>query len=400
VPAFDLRNRWEAEWNLARAFQAGGKTAEAFARVGRLLAAGAGGDAGALPPSLRAQMAWLQARLSFDLEAYEQTLRFLEELDRSLDPVDPTLRTEIASTGLLLKAQTNFALKRDAAGFEALELLRKNFRKSPAAISSYIVEADRYAQQDKVAEAQKVLTKLAEDFPESPFAPYALYQAALQAERRGQKESYEEAERRIEDLIKLVEKYPPKDSANDLVFAARFKQGDLLRLLNQFSQARDVYQSLINNFPQHGDVILARLALAECYNAESASDPSHAEHAQYLFEHLLARLDAPLDVRVEAGYNLGELLTRRGETAKGLDVWWRDVAHAFLDDPVKAASLGVTGRYWMARTLLKTGELLEQQQRLEEAKTAWLLILQTKLGYGEITARQQLARFNVAEVGR
>jgi cellulose synthase operon protein C len=399
-PAFDLKNRWQAEWNLARAFQAAGKAAEAFARVSRLLAAGPGANTAALETELRAQMAWLQARLSFDLTPSEQTLKFIDDLDRSLAGLNAGMKTEIASSGMLLKAQTNFALKRDAEGFETLKRLRKNYPKSAADVDSYIVEADRYAQQDQAVKAQKTLTELAENFPESKSAPYALYQAALQAERRGQAENYAEAVRRIEELITLVEKHPPQDPANDLVFAARLKQGDLLRQLNQFTQAQDVYQNLIHNYPQHGDIILAQLALAECYNAQSASDPAYAERAQALFEHLLYRLDATPDVSVEAGYNLGELLARRGETAKALDIWWRDVVHAFLDDPAKAARLGSTGRFWMARTLLKTGELLEQQQRLEEAKTAWLLILQTKLGYGEITARQHLARFNLAEAGR
>lgn len=398
-PAFDLRNRWKAEWNLARALQAAGKTAEAFARVSRLLAPGEA-SAGKLAPALRAQMAWLQARLSFDLEPSDQTLAFIDQLDRSLEGIDARMRREIASTGLLLKAQTNFALKRDAAGAEALKALQKNFQNSSAAIYSYIVEADREAAQDRPAEAQGKLTKLAHDFPESEYAPYALYQAALQAERRGQKENFEEAVRRIEELISLVEKYPPKDPANDLVFAARLKQGDLLRQLKQFSQARDSYLWLIHHYPQHGDIILAQLALAECLNAESATDPAQGEQAQDLFEHLLARLDAPLDVRVEAGYNLGESLTRRGETAKALEVWWRDVVHAFLSDAEVAAKLGTTGRYWMARTLIRMGQLLEQQQRLEEAKTAWQLVLSSNLGYGEVTARQQLARFNLAEAAR
>jgi tetratricopeptide (TPR) repeat protein len=398
-PAFAQRNRWQAEWNLARALQAAGKTAEAFARVSQLLAPGPAAKTPALAPALRAQMAWLQARLSFDLEPSDQTLAFIDKLDQSLAGIDARMKTEIASTGLLLKAQTNFALKRDAAGTEALKALQKNFKNSTAAIYSYIVEADRDAQQDRPADAQTKLTKLAHDFPDSDYAPYALYQAALQAERRGQKENFEEAVRRIEELISLVEKYPPKDPANDLVFAARMKQGDLLRQLKQFSQARDTYQSLIHNYPQHGDVILAQLALAECLNAESAADPAQGEHAQDLFEHLLARLDAPLDVRVEAGYNFGESLARRGEMAKALEVWWRDVAHAFLHDPATAERLGTTGRYWMARTLRRTAEVLEQQQRLEEAKTAWLLLLNSNLGW-EVTARQQLQRFNLPDVAR
>lgn len=395
-PAFDLRSRWQAEWNLARAFQAAGKTNEAFARVSRLLTAGGETKSGALTPALRAQMAWLQARLSFDEKPSDATLEFIDRLDRSLQGVDPAMKMDIASTGMLLKAQTNFALKRDAAGLEALEALRSTFPKTPAAIYSYMVEAEHYAQQDNSVKAQSLLTKLAEDFPESEYAPHALFSAALQAERRGQEENYQEAARRIEDLIKLVEKYPPKDRASDLVFSARLKQGDLLRRLNQFSLAEDTYRSLIHNYPEHGDLVYAQLALAECINAQSANDPSHELKAETLFEDLNARLDAPVDVRVEAGYNLGELFARRGQPARALEIWWRDVKHTFLDSPVLAAKLGATGRYWMARTLLRTGEVFEQQQRLEEARMAWSLILTKNLGYDEM-ARQKLAPLNVAE---
>lgn len=396
-PAFDLRSRWQAEWNLARAFQAAGKTSEAFTRVSRLLAAEV--KAGALTPALRAQMAWLQARLSFDEKPSDDTLAFIDKLDRSLQGVDPAMKMDIASTGMLLKAQTNFALKRDTAGLAALEALRSAFPKTSAAIYSYMVEADHYAQQDNSVKAQSLLTKLAEDFPESEYAPHALFSAALQAERRGQEENYQEAVRRIEQLIQLVEKYPPKDSANDLVFAARSKQGDLLRRLNQFSQAQDTYQSLIHNYREHGDIVYAQLALAECINAQSANDPSHAEKAELLFDQLLARLDAPVDVRVEAGYNLGELFARRGQPAKALEIWWRDVKHALLDQEAYAVKLGATGRYWMARTLLRTGEVFEQQQRLDEARTAWSLILTSNLGYDEM-ARQKLAPFHVAEAAK
>ena len=70
---------------------------------------------------------------------------------------------------------------RDSAAADTLSKLRADFPTSDSAVYSYIVEADRYAQQDKVIDAERLLTKLADDFPASPYAPYALYQAALQA---------------------------------------------------------------------------------------------------------------------------------------------------------------------------------------------------------------------------
>jgi hypothetical protein len=109
------------------------------------------------------------------------------------------------------------------------------------------------------------------------------------------------------------------------------------------------------------------------------------------------RVDAPVDVRVEAGYNLGELWVRRENRAKALEIWWQDVVATFIVDGKRANELQAKGRYWMARTLYRLGEVFEQQERLEEAKEAWLLLLKSKLGWGETLAKAKLARFGVPE---
>lgn len=384
-PAFDAVNRWEAEWNLARALQADGQTAEAYARVNRLLASQ---SAAGLPPELRIRMAWLQARLSFDAHEPERTLKLVDVLGGLLDGTAPEFRTQIASTGALLKAQAYFELKREAEGLDALRKLRANFPRADAAVSSFFIEAEHYAQQDKVVEAQQLLTRLADDFPKSTYAPYALYQAAYLAERLGADKNLEDADRLIE---RLVTSYPE----SDLVFDARLKQGDLLRKLNRFALAQQVYESLINNYGRSPDVILARLALAECHNAQSASDPSHEERARALFEDLCARVDAPVDVRVEAGFNLGSIYRRRGNTGKAEEAWWRDVVTAFLLDPKNAAKLGDKGRYWMARTLLDLGSAFQQEGKFDQAADAWRCILKAKLP-GETLARSNLATLNPA----
>ncbi len=387
--AFDPVNRWQAEWNLSRALQVADQTAAAYARVNKLLAGAAGttGEAGRLPVELRARMAWLQARLSFEAGQAEQTLRLVDALATSLDGVAADLKTEIASSGALLKAEASFALGRRDAALAALKKLREDFPRADAAVYSYIVEADYFAKQDQTVEAQRLLTKLADDFPGNTYAPYALYQAALQAERRGQDANFEEANKLIEDM---VTKYP----RSELVFYARLKQGDLLRKLNQFAQAQQAYETLVNNFAQHQDIVLAQLALAECHNAQSSSDGNHAERAITLFEHLRDRVDAPVDARVEAGFNLGYLLVRRGESGRAEAVWWRDVVTAFLLDEKQSAQLGAKGRFWMTKTLLELGALYEQQAKLDQARDAWGLILKAKLP-GETLAKARLARFNV-----
>jgi tetratricopeptide (TPR) repeat protein len=172
------------------------------------------------------------------------------------------------------------------------------------------------------------------------------------------------------------------------------RQGDLLRELNQFPQAQQVYESLVNNpAATKDDYVLAQLALAECHNAQSANSPAHADSARRLFEDLVERVDADSDVRVEAGYNLGVILART-DRERAQAVWWNDVVYAFLVRQDRPRDLGPKGRWWVARTLLDVGSLYEQEGRIEEAKRAWSLLIDSGLP-GESLARQRLARFNL-----
>lgn len=392
-PAFDLgkENRWQAEWTLARELQAQGKTAEAFARVNQVLAK-APANAAALPGELRARMRWLQARLSLEAGQPEQTLGLADQLIDTAGELAPALKDEILSTVALLKVEANFKLGREAAAFEGLKKLQEGeYAASDAAISSYLVEAGYYADpsRNKITEAQRRLTTLADKFPASSYAPYALYQAALQAERLDQTASYEEANRLLVDLVK---KYPE----SELVFSAQLREGNLLMKLNQLPQAQQVYQELVNKFPQHRDVTLAELALADCLNAQSSGNPAYLAAAQAKFEELRDRVDAATDVRVEAGYKLGEVLVRRDEPARALEVWWNLVVTPFLEDEPRAAKLESKGRYWMSRTLIRTGEVYRQQGKLEEAKVAWSYVLQKKLPF-QTFAKQRLAEVGVPE---
>ncbi len=389
-PAFDPESRWQAEWNLARALMGKGTTegaAAAYARVNRLLA----GPTVGLKPELRAKMKWLQARLAFETGDPQRTRELVaKELPALLEGLEPgPKREEIASTAALLAARASFALKDEPGALAALEKLRGDFPRTDAAVVSYIEAANHYAEQENAVKAQQLFTELAEKFPNKELAPFALYQAALQAERRGQNNNLEEANDRLE---RLVTKYP----SSALVFSARLKQGDVMMNLNQFPKAQQDYQLLVDNFAANPDVVLAQLALAKCHNAQSVGDAAHAESALVLFEHVWDRVDAPVDVRVEAGYNRGALLAGRGESEKAAAAWWQGVVGEFLFNPKMAERLGAKGRFWMTRTLLELGALREQQGKLDEAQEAWRKILEAKLP-GDALAKARLAPYGGPE---
>jgi TolA-binding protein len=396
-PAFDAESRWQAEWNLMKEMQLHGRTREAYERVDHLLQGGAAG----VPDDLRIRLMWLRAKLSFDNDQAEATLRQTGELLlvlQSAPRMEPRLLREVTGTTQLLRAQALLKLKREDEGFAVLEKLRTDFRGTKAAEYSSLVQADYLTEKGDMAGAQDALIKFVDDkdYATSEYAPLALYKAAVNLERQGLDRQLKEA---INLLVRLIEKYPQ----DGLVFYARLKQGDLFRKLNDFASARQIYELLNNKYSQHPDILVAQLALADTLFAQGAN-PVNVESATTIFERLRDLPSAPVDLRVEAGAMWGVALIKRGqtagtpaerdqETAKALTVLW-SVVNAFLRDPMQAAKLGATGRYWMSRSLLQLGQIHEDAGNLDEAQRAYQLIVDSKLG-GSAQAREKLARYRM-----
>ncbi|EIP99539.1 hypothetical protein OpiT1DRAFT_04060 [Opitutaceae bacterium TAV1] len=390
-PRFDSLSRWRTEWNLALALQREGRVADALARVTRLRKSYETDDKRSprVAASPRARLAWLEARLALDAGQPELALELALAIPNVLDGVDETLRNEIRALGRLLRAEALFALEKPDEAIVQLEWLRKDHPDSDAKMRSFIVEADYYARVGKLQDAQARLIRLADDYPKSQnYAPTALYQAALLAARRGQKAHIEEASRLLK---RLVDDYP----SSNLVFYAWMKQGDLAREINAFPVAQLAYETLINNYGQHADVFSAQLALAICHREQAAStDVSHYESALTIFERLrdLADPRVRADLRVEAGFQLGDMLASRAKTDEDIErtlrAWWV-VEDAFLLNEERAAALGPRGRYWMSRLLDRKGQVLEAAGKQDEARLAWQMIIDKGLP-GARFARQRL----------
>lgn len=403
-PAFDVENRWEAEWSLARALNLQGDEGvrRAFTRISELLREAPAGQEG-LNPELRAKMAWLQTKLAFDSGQPAEALALAEAQLKAPLEIEPALKREIASIVTLLKARSEFALGREPAALETLKNLREVYSGTEAAISSYLIESEHYAAQDKLIEARTRLIELSDNpvYQSSRYVPYALYRLALLSERLGREENLKEANQRIEDLFK------PRAAAADptLVFAARMRQGDIFRKLNDFPSAQRAYEYLVNTYSQRRDVVLAQLALADCHSVQASpppgtpGDPVHADTAQRLYEQLRDRVDAPRDVQVEAGFKLGALLLRRGKLEEAAKVWWSDVVYPFLKNDPKPVEPEAKRPYWLGRTLCDLGELQEKRGRFEEARAAYALVLEKRLPFGE-TARARLQQLGVPAAAR
>jgi tetratricopeptide (TPR) repeat protein len=305
---------------------------------------------------------------------------------------------DVTSNTLLLRAQAEFKLAHEKDALATLKQLRTGFPESDAAVHSYLDEADHLEETNDFVGAENVLNSLVGEFKthpgdpgpgaakregqESTYAPYALYRAALNEERRG-RDFYKAAFLILDNLVNAYRQ-------SDLVFYARLKQGDLLRRLDQFGAAQQIYEDLVHNFPAHADVLQAELALAACHRAQATTNVSHAARAIEIFDRLRDLPNAPAEVRAEAGFQYGDLLAQQGRHPEAAAAWWSLVA-ALLPDNAPAGKLGVEGPAWLARALLHLGDLLAQDRKLDEARRAYELVLQKGLPF-QATARDRLQR--------
>jgi tetratricopeptide (TPR) repeat protein len=381
--------RWQSEWNLVKAMQRAGRMAEAYERVTELLT---GSEESVPEGDLQIRLEWLRAQLSFDAGRPAETLPLVEAVLASLEsepsPVPQALAERITAYSLLLQAQAQLGLDQAEAATATLEMIRDRFPGSEPASYSYLVEARHYTRINRTVDAQQLLISLADNQKESRYAPIALYEAALNAQRRGQEADYQN--QAIQLLERLVNQYP----GHELAFYARLRQGDLLRQLNRFEAAEGVYKFVENNFPNHPDLALARLSLADSYLAQANGQETQSfRDAVAILERLFDLSSLGPDLRAEAGFKLAFANATRGRVARAQEVYWAAVSVLYLDEAT-AQSLGSRGRYWIARSLFEYGQLFEREGRPRDARDAYSLIARNALP-GEALARANLARLSL-----
>ena len=133
--------------------------------------------------------------------------------------------------------------------------------------------------------------------------------------------------------------------------------------------------------------------IAGCDGFHGVSRQSVPESALTILERLQDLPGATVDLRVEAGFQLGDLLATNGrppEFTRAEAVWWTLVTTYLLDD-TQAGKLGPKGRYWLARALLRLGDLRRERGDLEEARNAYDLVLRKNLPFAKL-AREMLVR--------
>jgi outer membrane protein assembly factor BamD (BamD/ComL family) len=368
--------RWRAEWNLITCLKADGRTEEAFSRV-RNIIKNDSRTGGVLPVDLILRLRWLEAQLALEVgrpsEAAEHADNLLEALKgASINQLQKKELESLLAGAMLLKVQSLLAQKKYEESVPYFQKLRGEHPGTNFAQRSYLLEAAYHSQADDLVKAQQLSVKLADDFPENPLAPIALMEAAQFAEKRGSENFFKEA---LNLLERLANQYPK----HELVYYARLRQGHLFRKLNQFGNAQQIYSNLINLFPDHNEIHLALLANADCQLAQAGDDGVRFEVAANLLERLFLQPNLHPDVAVEAGYKLSFVHRQRQNVSQAQEVLGAVLDRFLLNQVAEGKPLGASGRYWMSRTILALGTLLEDGSVLDEARIVYGLIGENNL---------------------
>ena len=368
-----LSSWWQAEWNLIAALKERDGAATAHARVDDTLKT----ITDNVPEAVKIRLMWLQAQLSLDLnENLNSTPDLTDKIMSMLENSSKLDKAEIAmlrAQTMLTKGQGLLRLQRADESFVVFEKLRSSYPNSEQAVLSYLLEANHHSAQNHLAEAQRKLVTLAERFPKSEYAPRALYEASINAERRGLPESLLEA---FGLLKKMTNSFPD----SDLLFYARLRQGNLLRNLNDFGAALEIYDEILKNeiFGQHEQRPLAALAKADCLYAMAKSDSAKFGDVALRYSDLYTLGSLPVDLRIEAGYKRALCFRKALKIDEAQAACW-EVIQLFVQSDDFFNALGGKGRYWASKTILELGDMLEQQGSSNQAIKVYDLILKRNL---------------------
>jgi uncharacterized protein (UPF0147 family) len=165
--------------------------------------------------------------------------------------------------------------------------------------------------------------------------------------------------------------------------------------MNDFAGAQLIYENLINRFPTHELRYAAELSLADSIAALSQDSPGQLLEAAAILERLVDRPDVPKEVRIEAGYKWGNILSKSDDSAAARTAYSLE-AGRYLLDPQNAAELTQVGRYWLSRTLFTLCSLLEGDGATAEAIKLYRKLIAYNLP-GRSLALSRITQLQLAE---
>ena len=360
---------WKAEWNLLVHLREHNHLKIASERTLLLL----NNKEKLVPRDLTVRLLWMDASLALQMNKPEEALKkservidFLTESEGFSVDLDNQVRAQV----LLTKGRAFLGSSQEAQAAEVFTNLHLAYPHSDESAFSYLVEAYHHASRNRLDEAQRNLLRLADGFKKSRYAPRALYEAALHLERRGMDENLKEG---VDLLERLIQEYPD----DELVFYARLRQANLLRRRNEFGSALELCKQLLGNnlFRDHPQKKSAYMLRADCLLALARNDRQKLFEVAEAYAELKSLQGHSPEMHAEAAYKEGLVFRRMEDVTRAKVIYFRDIIKFFLSDINRFSDVKASGKYWISRSLLDLGEILDREGDSNGARSVYRMLL-------------------------
>lgn len=360
---------WKAEWNLLVHLREHNHLKIASERTRLLL----NNKEKLVPRDLTVRLLWMDASLALQMNKPEEALKkservidFLTEAEGFPADLDNQVRAQV----LLTKGRALLGSSQETQAAEIFANLHLAYPHSDESAFSYLVEAYHHASRNRLDEAQRNLLRLADGFKKSQYAPRALYEAALHLERRGMDENLKEG---VDLLERLIQEYPD----DELVFYARLRQANLLRRRNEFGSALELCKQLLGNnlFRDHPEKKSAYMLRADCLLALARNDRQKLFEVAEAYAELKSLQGHSPEMHAEAAYKEGLVFRRMEDMTRAKVIYFRDIIKFFLSDINRFSDVKASGKYWISRSLLDLGEILDREGDSNGARSVYQMLL-------------------------
>ncbi len=201
--------------------------------------------------------------------------------------------------------------------------------------------------------AEPRFVMLAEKHPDDDLADDALYWAGQAAMAQM------EYPRAIEHFTLLSKIYPK----SNMMAETRFAQGDALSERGEFSLAILAFEEVVENYPDNYLADRARGRIGDCQFTLSSEDPARYEKALTAYRTILDKVDAPVDLQMQAEYKIGRCHEKMREEDESFKRYMNVVYRFFaeLEEGVRVDPL------WFTRAAFNAAGIQESRGNWEEA---------------------------------
>ena len=274
-----------------------------------------------------------------------------------LDIITPRLTDHGSQYGITrIRIRAEELIENWTAAAAIAESFIRNYKDSTHVPALMLKQGEAYYHNEDFNQARRIFQSVNDQFPDSPFSPYASFYTAMAARLGGTTQAREESVLLFQKII---------DGKHPLAAEARIQQSRVLIDLLRYKEAESTLKPLIASKDTSASLLHdAGVLMTDCLHRQAALDPSKYEEAITIYDGLLQAKDLPLAWNNQLHFLRGQTLQSMNRPAEALDSYYSVI--------VQKNALEKQGKqdvewFWFYRCGFKALSMLESDKRWESA---------------------------------